>query len=273
VNRRWQASTGLIGEHADGSGWFDAIHPADRELVATAWQAAVRDGVDFALEFRFLRPDGVTTWAAGQATAIRAADGSVTGYLGTITDVTALVEERHVQMRERRFVDAILQIAGALVCVFDGDGRILRFNRACELVTGYSFEEVKGRPFYDFLVPSGEIEAVRADLAQLRPGQAPTQNENNWVTRDGRLRLISWSDVCYFNDAGQATHLISTGIDITDKRRGEEAMRGIEAVGTVLAKAGPTPESMAAILAILSDRMGYPRLSLVVRRGSLNKFF
>jgi diguanylate cyclase (GGDEF)-like protein/PAS domain S-box-containing protein len=267
VNRRWQATTGLA-DQLDATGWVDAIHPADRAVVVAKWQAAVRDGVDFALEFRILRPDGATIWVAGQASPIRAADGGVSGYLGTITDVTGLVEQRHDQIAERRFVDAVLEIAGALVCVFDGDGRILRFNRACELVTGYAFEEVEGRPFYDVLVPPAEIEAVRADLAQLRPGQPPMQNENNWVTRDGRLRLISWSDVCFFDDAGRATHLISTGIDITDERRGEEAMRGIEAVGTLLAKTGPTRESMAAILAILSDRMGYPRLSLAVRRGS-----
>jgi diguanylate cyclase (GGDEF)-like protein/PAS domain S-box-containing protein len=167
-----------------------------------------------------------------------------------------------------RFAEAILDIAGALVCVFDGDGRILRFNRACELVTGYTFEEVRGRPFYELLVPAAEIAAVRSDLAQLRPGQPPTQNENNWVTRDGRLRMISWSDVCFFEDDGRVTHLISTGIDVTDERRADEAMRGIEAVGTLLATTGPTPESMAAVLATLSDRMGYPCLSLFIRRGA-----
>src|SRR3954447_16248593 len=170
--------------------------------------------------------------------------------------------------QQRQFLDAVLEIAGALVCVFDGEGRILRFNRACERLTGYTFAEVRGRPFYEFLVPAPEIQAVREDLAQLRPGQPPTQNENNWVTRDGRLRLISWSDVCFFDDDGRATHLISTGIDVTDERRGEEALRGIEAVGTLLATTGPTPESMSAVLTTLSERMGYPYLAVFIRRDS-----
>jgi diguanylate cyclase (GGDEF)-like protein/PAS domain S-box-containing protein len=268
VNRRWQVYAGMSAEAALGSGWIDAIHPADRDVVVAEWQAAVLASRDFALEFRFLRPDGTTMWAAGSASAIRAADGRMTGYLGTVTDVSAVVAERAAQVEERRFSDAVLEIAGALVCVFDGEGRILRFNRACEVLTGYAFEEVKGRPFYEFLVPSAEIEAVRDDLARLRPGQPPTQNENNWITRDGRLRLIAWSDVCFFDDEGRATHLISTGIDVTDERRGDEALRGIEAVGTLLAKTGPTAESMAAVLATLSDRMGYPFLSLFIRRGS-----
>jgi diguanylate cyclase (GGDEF)-like protein/PAS domain S-box-containing protein len=267
VNRRWQAYAGLAAEAALGSGWVDAIHPADREYLVAEWQAAVAARREFAVEFRFLRPDGTTMWAAGQASPIRAADGLVTGYIGTVTDVSAIVAARYEQGQERQFVDAVLEIAGALVCVFDGDGRILRFNRACELLTGYSFEEVRGRPFYEFLVPTAEISAVREDLAALRPGQPPTQNENNWITRDGRLRLIAWSDVCFFDDEGQATHLISTGIDVTDERRGTDAMRAIEAVGTLLAKTGLTSESMTTVLATLFDRMGYPYLALFVRRG------
>ena len=268
VNRSFLDYTGLSAEAAAGSGWVEAIHPADRERVVGEWLAAVAAKREIAIEFRFLRPDGTTMWAAGHAGPIRAADGQVTGYIGTVTDVTAVVEERFEQREERRFVDAVLEIAGALFCVFDGDGRILRFNRACELVTGYSMEEVRGRPFYEFLVPESEIQMVREDLARLRPGQLPAQNENHWITRDGRLRLIAWSDVCFFDDEGRATHLISTGIDITEERRGDEAMRGIEAVGTLLAKAGLTAESMAAVLATLSDRMHYPYLSLFVQRGA-----
>jgi diguanylate cyclase (GGDEF)-like protein/PAS domain S-box-containing protein len=266
VNRRWQEYAGLSAAEALGNGWMNAIHPADRGALVAEWQAAIEARREFALEFRFLRPDGTSMWAAGTASPICGRNGQLTGYMGIVTDVSAVVGERLEQAEQRRFVDAILDIAGTLVCVFDGEGRILRFNRACELLTGYEFEDVRGRPFYEFLVPAAEIAAVREDLARLRPGQLPTQNENNWVMRDGRLRLIAWSDVCFFDDVGRATHLISTGIDVTDERRADEAMRGIEAVGTLLATTGPTPESMAAILATLSDRMGYPCLSLFVRR-------
>jgi diguanylate cyclase (GGDEF)-like protein/PAS domain S-box-containing protein len=266
VNRRWQDYAGLSFREALGTGWAAAIHPADRATVVAAWQAAVAAGREFALEFRFLRSDGTILWVAGRASSITGRDGLLTGFMGIVTDVGAVVRERYEQAEQRQFVDAILDIAGTLVCVFDGEGRILRFNRACELLTGYTFDEVRGRLFYEFLVPEAEIAAVREDLARLRPGQLPTQNENNWIMRDGRLRLISWSDACFFDDDGRATHLISTGVDVTDERRAIEAMRGIEAVGTLLATTGPTAESMAAILATLSNRMGYPCLSLFIRR-------
>jgi diguanylate cyclase (GGDEF)-like protein/PAS domain S-box-containing protein len=170
-------------------------------------------------------------------------------------------------VEDQRFVDAALDVAGSLICVFDAEGRFLRFNRACERVSGYDFDEIRGRPFYDFLIPKPEVEAVRAAIARIRPGQPPDSNENQWVTREGALRLISWSNVCFFDDDGALTHIVSTGIDITDERRAEDALRGIEKVGTLLAKHGPTSESLATVMRTLADAMSYPYLALLLRDG------
>ena len=90
VNQRWQAYAGVSAEAALGFGWMEAIHPADREHIVAESEAAVRAGSEFAIEFRFLRPNGTTLWATGHAVPIRAADGPVTGYIATVTDVSEL---------------------------------------------------------------------------------------------------------------------------------------------------------------------------------------
>src|SRR4029077_18109687 len=104
---------------------------------------------------------------------------------------------------ERRFVEAVLDAAGSLVCAFDPEGRILLFNRACELLTGWTFDELAGRPFWEILLPASQIEAVRADLGRLRAGDPPAYNENDWVTRDGAIRRIAWSDTYLLDDEGR----------------------------------------------------------------------
>ncbi len=58
--------------------------------------------------------------------------------------------DRHTQPEddlwyERNFVSAVLDVVGALIVVLDREGRIVRFNRACECLTGYCFAEVKDR--------------------------------------------------------------------------------------------------------------------------------
>ncbi|MFQ5613066.1 MAG: ATP-binding protein [Anaerolineae bacterium] len=123
--------------------------------------------------------------------------------------------------KERNFIAAILDTADALVIVLDARGRILRFNRACERTTGYSFDEVKSRYFWDiFLIPA-EVEPVKAIFEELLAGELPATYENHLVTKDGHLRQIAWSNTTLDDHQGQAEFIIYTGIDITERKRAE----------------------------------------------------
>jgi len=54
----------------------------------------------------------------------------------------------------------IINTTHALIIVLDAKGRIVMFNPACERASGYRFEEVNGRPFWDFLLVPEEAEGV-----------------------------------------------------------------------------------------------------------------
>jgi len=271
VNERWSQLSGMSPKDALGNGWAAAIHPDDRARVQAEWQTAITEAREFHLEYRYQRPDGSVVWLSGSAMPFPDAQGRPGGHVGTVMDISDTVAARDSLRDESRFVDAVIDVAGSLFCVFDPEGRFLRFNRACEVLSGYSFEEIQGRPFYEFLIPDGEIEGVRAALAAIRAGDPPSPNENRWVTRDGALRLISWSNVAIYDDAGALTHIVSTGIDVTDQRRAQIALHGIEEIGTLLAKQGPTPQSMSAVLRILAEGMGYRYLVLFIRDGNVLK--
>jgi diguanylate cyclase (GGDEF)-like protein/PAS domain S-box-containing protein len=262
VNARWCEHAGLSQEAALGDGWTAAIHPDDRDGVVAAWRACVRDGREFQLEYRFQRPDGTTTWVAGRAASLRGAEGRIAGYVGAVIDITEAVKARQQLVSERQYVDTVIDTAGSLVCVLDPDGRIIRFNRACEVLTGYDFEEIRGRPIYDFLLPEDEIDSVKTALGLVRPGEPPAASENRWVTKDGALRLVSWLDTCFFDDAGALTHIVSTGLDITEERRAEEVVSRIESIANLLATTGPTPSTLAEVLSVLAERTGYRFLAL-----------
>jgi PAS domain S-box-containing protein len=99
VNERWCEVTGLTPEQAKGEGWASALHPDDRERISDEWHSAARDKLPFRSEYRFKRPDGVTTWVFGQAVSVRDG-GEAKGYVGTITDITeAKLAEEALQAR------------------------------------------------------------------------------------------------------------------------------------------------------------------------------
>jgi len=133
--------------------------------------------------------------------------------------------------QERDFTNAVIDTAGALVVVLDPEGHILRFNRAAEQLSGYSLAEVKGRLLWDLgLIPPEDVPSVKQAFEQLKGNYSLFLNrhENFWHTKQGALRLISWSNTALINAAGEVEFVMGTGIDITDRKLAELALKESE---------------------------------------------
>ena len=141
----------------------------------------------------------------------------------------AQVEARSNELlRISKLQDAILENAGALVVVLDREGRIRRFNRACEDLTGYAFAEVDGRCVWDFLLPPEERDAVHQEAfhALVRnPKALRSSYTNHWVARDGTPRLIEWSNSVLLDGQGEMEFMVSIGVDVTEKQQAEAALK------------------------------------------------
>ena len=130
---------------------------------------------------------------------------------------------------ERNFVAAVLNTISALVLVFDTAGRIVRFNRACETISGYTFNELAGRSFPEELFPPGERETAMRVFEQMRGGGADQSYEIDWHTKSGRMRRIAWTATSLTNAQNEVSFVIMTGVDVTEQREAETALRTSEA--------------------------------------------
>ena len=127
--------------------------------------------------------------------------------------------------RGRDIGTSVLSNIGALVVVLDREGRIVRFNRACEQLTGYTSQEVKGRRIWDLLLVSEEVAPVMAVFKELRSGHFPNEYKNHWVTKDGRRRLMMWSNTILPDEQGDIEYVIGTGIDIIEEEQTQQSLR------------------------------------------------
>ncbi len=173
----------------------------------------------------YVRKDGERLAVSLAVTVERDDRGAVTGYLGVATDITARMRAQAALKAERDLTSAGIDTAGALVLVLDGGGRILRFNQACERLTGRAAEDVLGRRPWDMLVPPEDADALRALITEARPEQFPMAADAVWLTAAGERRLIAWSCTCLTGDDGEIVMMINAGIDITDQRASEEELR------------------------------------------------
>jgi PAS domain S-box-containing protein len=127
-------------------------------------------------------------------------------------------------IKERDFITAVLQACGALVVVFDTAGRVVLCNRAFEQVTGYSSAELNGKVFFDILVSPQGREESRARLEHAIATREASAFENEWISKSGEPRRISFSNVPMLDQANNVQYYISTGIDITGRTRADQEL-------------------------------------------------
>jgi len=130
--------------------------------------------------------------------------------------------------RELDFLNAVLDNAGALVVVLDHDGRIRRFNKASEKLSGFSFAEVEGKYPWDILLPPEDADTIRRyafEALARNPRAVAGRYTNRWVSRSGECYLIEWSNTLLCNSDGKMEFMVSLGTDVTERSRIEQQLQ------------------------------------------------
>jgi PAS domain S-box-containing protein len=154
-----------------------------------------------------------------------------------------------------------LDAVAALVTVLDREGRIVVFNRACETLTGWSAADVQGRFVWDVVIAPEQVGEIRDVFARLRAGAFPNKHENYWVTRGGERRWIAWSNTAQLDTRGEVELVVATGVDISERkhieealRRSEEHFRVLDQIGDVIGHALPDyEETLRAVARVAVD--------------------
>jgi PAS domain S-box-containing protein len=104
-NLRAQEICGCNAEEALGNGWMRLIHPDDLDQILAQWKAIVAANGDGVFnEMRYLHPDGTIRYGKVQTAPIFGANGELTGYVGTIEDMT---ENRTIERMKSEFISVV----------------------------------------------------------------------------------------------------------------------------------------------------------------------
>ena len=163
----------------------------------------------------------------------KSAGNKAGGVLMALMDIDAMKRgfelvrlSRDEAVAERDLSATLLDLSGALIVIRGPDGAVTGFNAACQETSGYSFEEMKNRRLWDSLLPPQDVEPAKAEFAALRDGvEAVRSHESTWVRKDGSHRLIAWSSVAHRAADGSLARVIGTGVDITQRKLTEDALR------------------------------------------------
>jgi PAS domain S-box-containing protein len=122
-----------------------------------------------------------------------------------------------------------METAQVMVLILDRQGRINRLNPACERLTGYALAQVRGRPFYEVFPAPEAVDTMKEAFYHLTAGEVHQADEIEWVAKDGARLLVAWSATAHIGEDGSVSHVIGTGIDITDRRDAEIRLQRLQA--------------------------------------------
>ncbi len=217
-----QSHKDLIGEHI-GEYCYRAYERRETACDGCPVNQAFADGGHHTVERHVIR-DGRQLHVEISATPLKDPAGRIIAGIEVVRDISGRWGAEQALREEKNFASKLLDTVDALVLVLDREGRIVRFNRACERMTGYSFAEVENRYVWDLFILPEESDGVRGVFRNLRAGMFPNRHTNYWRIRDGSRRLISWSNTAVANNDGTVEYVVPTGLDITEQRRAEDAL-------------------------------------------------
>jgi PAS domain S-box-containing protein len=117
---------------------------------------------------------------------------------------------------ERDLVRTIVDTAPSLFCGVDPEGRILRFNRRLEQLSGHDDDEtVRGRLFADVFVVPEDVDDFREALRSAIAGDEG-DHQTRWRTAGGGEAVVEWTARWYPGEDGGDRYLIS-GSDVTER--------------------------------------------------------
>jgi PAS domain S-box-containing protein len=168
------------------------------------------------------------------------------------------------------FARILTETTQSLVCVYDREGRILLFNGACERATGYSREEVLGRDARELVIPPEERDAFAEFLAYVWKTAGPSPQVGHWQDREGRLRLIAWSNHPMTDEDGTLAALVTTGIDLTDRapaHQDPEAARTPEEKLVEVGRLASEQRALRRVATLVASEVSPERVFMAVSEG------
>ncbi|HEX2768329.1 MAG TPA: ATP-binding protein, partial [Geobacteraceae bacterium] len=117
-NPGWEEITGMSAAEGMGMGWVRGIHSDDLEEHAKTWNEAVATGNNYSNEHRRLTPQGKTILVRTLLTPIKGQDGKISGFVGTMEDITNLRESGQEMIKIQK-LESLGILAGGIAHDFN----------------------------------------------------------------------------------------------------------------------------------------------------------
>jgi len=223
------ASKSFRQKFKPGSSFFKLVHKNDRKIISSMLKnknlravcrfSSGRDSLSLDLDVSTIRIDGkILKFFCGR-------DVSPTNQDMIIGD-----EFEQMSLKESSRANQFLNIAGTIIVAIDATQKVSLINKKGSEILGYQKSEIIGKNWFDLFIPPKQRKDVKKVYDSLVAGKIkPVEYyENQIVVKNGETRTIAWHNQVLRESKGRITGTLSSGEDITERRKFENELKESE---------------------------------------------
>ncbi|MFA5079641.1 MAG: PAS domain S-box protein, partial [Dehalococcoidia bacterium] len=208
-----------------GKNFGFAVPPDEVKNMFLAFNRVFRTGLpNKAFSHKILRRDGKILYAESSIDLRRNENGEPIGFRSISRDISERKQLEEALLAEKNFSDSVLDSMPGIFYALDENGKIIRWNKNEEKVTGYSSAELYNMDAIKTIAEE-ERENVASKIADVF-SQGYAAVETQIMAKDGKKTryLLTGARV----DIGNKPYLIGMGIDISERIQAEQALKQSE---------------------------------------------
>jgi PAS domain S-box-containing protein len=208
--------------------------PKSWNQLTIALEETLQSGSIRELDAELVRPDDSRRWVSVRGMAVRDVSGRVSYLRGTIQDIT----ERKRAEEARSRLASIVESSEDAIISENLDGIVVSWNQGAVHIFGYSEAEAVGQSI-TILIPPELREEEKTILQKTRAGDNVEHYETVRVTKEGKKIDVSLTISPLRDAAGKIVGASKIARDITDRKRGEQALLESERRFRLMANTAP----------------------------------